>query len=177
VDRERLERLLAPEAVGDLASLPMEELRRRRAEGQELEVAVSYQRRIAQGRLDIVAAEQRRRVTGGELVDHDRLVQELSGILADRTHAPGVGRLPQLLAPAPGELDTSELDAVAGPSVLGDLPRLPDDRLARLVEDLSAHEAELSARRRTLHEHIDALQAEITRRYRTGEASVESLLR
>ena len=104
-------------------------------------------------------------------------MQELSGILADRTHAPGVGRLPQLLAPAPGELDTSELDAVAGPSVLGDLPRLPDDRLARLVEDLSAHEAELSARRRALHERIDALQAEITRRYRTGEASVESLLR
>ena len=41
----------------------------------------------------------------------------------------------------------------------------------------SAHEAELSARRRTLHERIDVLQAEITRRYKTGEASVESLLR
>ena len=35
----------------------------------------------------------------------------------------------------------------------------------------------MSRRRRSLHERIDALQAEITRRYRTGEASVESLLR
>ena len=169
--------MLDPAAVGDVKTLPMEELRRRRAEGQELEVAVSYQRRIAQGRLDIVAAEQRRRVQGEQPVDHDHLVQQLSGILADRTHAPGVGRLPQLMAPAPGELDTSELDAVAGPGLLGRLPQLDDARLARLVEDLSAHEAELSARRRTLHERIDALQTEITRRYRTGEASVESLLR
>jgi hypothetical protein len=177
VDRDRLERMLAPDAVGDVTALPMEELRRRRGEGQELEVGVSYQRRIAQGRLDIVAAEQRRRVAGEPPVDHDHLVEQLSGILADRTHAPGVGRLPQLMAPAATELDTSELDAVAGPGLLRKLPELDDDRLAGLVEALSAHEAELSARRRTLHERIDVFQAEITRRYKTGEASVESLLR
>jgi hypothetical protein len=177
VDRDRLERLLDPAAVDDVTALPMEELRRRRAEGQELEVGVSYQRRIAQGRLDIVAAEQRRRASGEAPVDHDHLVQQLSGILADRTHAPGVGRLPQLLAPGPGELDTTELDAVAGPGLLSRLPELDDERLASLIEDLSAHEAELSARRHTLHERIDVLQAEITRRYKTGEASVESLLR
>ena len=59
VDRDRLERMLDPAAVGDVTALPMDELRKRRAEGQELEVAISYQRRIAQGRLDIVAAEQR----------------------------------------------------------------------------------------------------------------------
>ena len=34
----------------------------------------------------------------------------------------------------------------------------------------------ISAERRTLFATIDALQAEITRRYKTGEASVESLL-
>jgi hypothetical protein len=165
VDRDRLERMLDPAAVGDVTALSMEELRMRRAEGQELEVGVSYQRRIAQGRLDIVAAEVRRRASGE------------APILADRTHAPGVGRLPQLLAPSAGELDTSELDAIAGPGVLSRLPELDDDRLATLVEELSAHEHELSSRRRTLHERIDVLQAEITRRYKTGEASVESLLR
>ena len=36
---------------------------------------------------------------------------------------------------------------------------------------------EAAKRRRTLHERIDVLQAEITRRYKTGETSVESLLR
>ena len=43
-------------------------------------------------------------------------------------------------------------------------------------EKLSAYEADVSARRKALFEQIDALQAEITRRYKTGEASVESLL-
>jgi hypothetical protein len=38
-------------------------------------------------------------------------------------------------------------------------------------------ENDLSALRRRLHERIDALQAEIGRRYRDGEASVDSLLR
>jgi len=35
----------------------------------------------------------------------------------------------------------------------------------------------VSSDRRALHGAIDALQAEIARRYQTGEASVDSLLR
>jgi len=176
VDTAQLGRLLAPSYPGDVGSLSMEELRARRAECQELEVVVSYQRRIAQGRLDIVAAERARRAAGAAPVDHDHLVEQLSGILADRTHAPGPGRLPTVWAPGPGGLDTPELDAVAPPNVLADLPDQDDAEIERLVADLSSHEAELSAHRRALHERIDRLQAEITRRYRTGEASVESLL-
>jgi hypothetical protein len=41
---------------------------------------------------------------------------------------------------------------------------------------LEALEREISDRRRQFFDRIDTLQAEITRRYRTGEASVESLL-
>ena len=46
-----------------------------------------------------------------------------------------------------------------------------------LVERLSGYESGVSEQRHRLHQRIDALQAEITRRYRTGQASVESLLR
>ena len=59
---------------------------------------------------------------------------------------------------------------------MGALTDVADDQLAAMVEGLSDYEHAVSARRRALHERIDALQAEITRRYRTGEASVESLL-
>jgi len=175
VDEERLERVLAE--VGDVTKLPMEELRSRRADAQELEVVLSYQRRVAQGRLDIVAAEQRRRREGGDPPSADDLVRSLTSTLADRSRGPGLGRLPQLLAPEAGEVDTTDLDAVVGPGSLVRLTELPDDELARIVDALSSYEAEVSARRRSLHERIDLLQAEITRRYRTGEASVESLLR
>lgn len=37
-------------------------------------------------------------------------------------------------------------------------------------------EQEVSGVRRRLHAQIDQLQAEITRRYRSGEASVDALL-
>ena len=166
-----------PEYAADLGHLTMEELRARRAECQELEVALSYRRRMAQGRLDIVGAERRRRRTGGAPVDHDHLVEQLSDILADRTHEPGVGRLPQLLAPAADELGTADLDDLAGPGMLSALPDQDEAALDRLVRDLSAYEHDVSAQRRALHERIDVLQGEITRRYRVGEASVESLLR
>src|SRR5690242_10810807 len=69
------------EIVDGRTALSMDELRAKRAESQAVEVGLSYLRRLAQGRLDIVAAEQRRRAEGGEPVDHDHLVESLSDIL------------------------------------------------------------------------------------------------
>ena len=53
---------------------------------------------------------------------------------------------------------------------------LSDDDLDRMTADLDELEREVSDLRRQVFDCIDALQAEITRRYRTGEANVESLL-
>jgi hypothetical protein len=177
MDAGQLERVLADDYVGDITALSMDDLRSKRTECQAFEVGLSYQRRMAQGRLDIVAAERRRRVEGGEEPTHDDLVRNLAATLADRTRPPGNGRLPQLMAPDVVDVDTSVLDGIAGPGGLARLTDQSDDELARLVEELSSYEHEISRQRRALHERIDALQAEITRRYRTGEASVESLLR
>lgn len=176
MDDGQLERVLADDYVGDVTALTMDDLRARRAECQALEVGLSFQRRMAQGRLDLVAAERRRRVEGGELPNHDDLVQNLAATLSDRQRPPGNGRLPQLMAPEDAAVDTAELDAIVGPGAVAHLPEQSDEELAAMIEGLSTYEAGVSQRRRALHERIDALQAEITRRYRTGEASVESLL-
>jgi hypothetical protein len=56
------------------------------------------------------------------------------------------------------------------------LPTLSDEALHQVHDQLEALEREVSDRRRQFFDRIDTLQAEITRRYRTGEASVESLL-
>ncbi|MDP8988101.1 MAG: hypothetical protein M3N11_07110 [Actinomycetota bacterium] len=176
MDQARLDSVLAPEWAADPAALSIDELRARRAEVQAVEVALSYQRRVAQGRLDIVAAERQRRATGGEPFDHERMVARLSEILSQRTRAPGVGRLPQLLAPEPAEAETPELDAIAGPGVLASLPGLSDGEVDQLMADLAEFEMRCSSLRRELHDRIDLLQAEVVRRYRSGEVSVESLL-
>jgi hypothetical protein len=172
-----LARVTADGYLGDVTALSMDELRAKRAECQAIEVGLSYLRRLAQGRLDIVAAERRNRAAGEASLDGETLVAGLSDILGDHIHAPGNGRLPQLMSPDLNEVDTTSLDEIAGPGRLSGLAELVDDDLADLVERLSAYEAEVSSQRRTLHDRIDALQAEITRRYKTGEASVESLLR
>lgn len=169
--------MIADDYVGDITALSMEELRAKRSECQTLEVGLSYLRRLAQGRLDIVAAEQRRRIEGTAPLDHDTLVAGLSDILGDHILAPGNGRLPQLMGPDLDTVDTDRIDEIAGPNRLSNLADASTDDLAELVERLSGYESDVSGQRRSLHERIDALQAEITRRYKTGEASVESLLR
>jgi hypothetical protein len=126
--------------------------------------------------LDIVGAEQRRRAEGGTPPSADDFVRNLAATLADRGQRPGTGRLPQLMTPDADDVSTADLDAIAGPGSLARPDELADGELTRLVDELSSYERTISASRRSLHERIDALQAEITRRYRTGEASVQSLL-
>jgi hypothetical protein len=160
--------------MDELSTLPLDEVRARRAALQNDEVGLSYLRRLVQGRLDIVAAATRNR--GGSM---SSLVDDLPEILGEHVHAPGTGRLPTLMAPS-AEDETrlrAELDAVVAPESLTALDRLDDDELADLVVRLNAFEREISERRRHVHHDIDALQAELTRRYKTGEADVESLLR
>ena len=92
--------------------------------------------------------------------------------------SPGNGRLPQQMAPNISEFDLSaQVDAIVDIDRLSSLPDLDDAEVHALRDDLDRFEQEVSARRRDLHQRIDALQAEITRRYRTGEASVETLLK
>jgi hypothetical protein len=45
-----------------------------------------------------------------------------------------------------------------------------------MAEELDALEAEVSKLRQALFDRIDTLQAEITRRYRDGQAQVDDLL-
>ena len=169
--------LLDPGYLGDLPSREMDEVRTMRAECQEVETGLSMLRRVVQGRLDIVGLELQRRAEGGDPTDLHDLIERLPEVLSDRTRSPGVGRLPQIMAPGelPPELE-AELDGIVGDGHLADLPSVDDGSLNTMADQLAAFERRVSGYRRDLFERIDALQAEITRRYKTGEASVDSLL-
>jgi hypothetical protein len=169
--------LLDPGYLGDLPTRSMDEVRSMRAECQEVETGLSMLRRLVQGRLDIVGLELQRRAEGGDPGDLPDLIARLPEVLSDRTHAPGVGRLPQFMAPGelPEELE-AELDGIVGAGHLADLPSVDDDALRTMAHELADFEQRVSGHRHELFERIDALQAEITRRYKTGEASVDSLL-
>lgn len=163
--------------LGDVTARPMDEVRRMRAECQQVETGLSLLRRMVQGRLDIVGIELTRRAEGADPGDLPDLIARLPEVLSDRTHAPGVGRLPQMMTPdgMPPELE-AELDAIVASVSMADLPHVSDDALRTMVGQLEDLERRVSADRQALFDRIDALQAEITRRYKTGEATIDSLL-
>ena len=97
--------------LADLEQLPMPELRARREKCVEAETELSYARRLAQARIDMIAAESERRARGQAEPSPDALVEQLPHILGDRSRSPGPGRLPSLLAPSSGTQDHSRLVA------------------------------------------------------------------
>jgi len=70
----------------------------------------------------------------------------------------------------------ARLDATVPPDDLARATELSDGDLREIIIALNQLEDEVSVMRRRIHDVIDALQAEVTRRYRTGEATVEGLL-
>ncbi len=168
--------MLAPDFVEGLSDMALADLRERRHQCEEVEVALSYVRRMAQGRLDLIHAESARRISGEPVPDD--LVDQLSTALAHNVTAPGAGRLASVMAP---DMESSnlmvDLDSIVGPAQLASPEELGQDDLDALIEALAAYEAAISAQRRALHERIDSIQAEVVRRYKSGEASIDTLLK
>lgn len=179
-----LEQLLAKDLLPDITAVPLSDLRGLRITCSAAEGDVSFIRRLAQGRLDIVGHETRRRagVADGD-PDVSALLFDIPDILIDGNGGPTAGTGAPSGRPVavhePGVLAQSllaDLEQTVSAAELGHLGDLDDDRLAGLVEELGRFEVELSTTRRRLHERIDAIQGEIARRYRDGEASIDSLL-
>jgi uncharacterized protein YPO0396 len=175
---DEVERVLGPDPVADVSSISVEEIRVQRDECRRVEDKVSYLRRLVQGRLDIVEADLRRRAAGTSPGDMTSLVEQLPGILSDRVRGPGTGpgRLPTSISPPDDDDLLAELDAVASPGALDSLSTLSDDELQALAAAFRELEHRVSQRRRALFARIDALQAELARRYKSGEANVGSVL-
>jgi hypothetical protein len=169
--------MLSPDYLADLEARSTEEVRKMRDDCVAFETGLSYLRRMAQGSLDIVSREFVRREVGGEAPDRATLISELPGILADSPRPPGNGRLSQTLDPVePDPGLVAELDAIVGDGVIADVLTMGDGELVELRDRLAGFEMRVSDRRRAFFERIDTLQAELTRRYRTGEATVDTLL-
>jgi hypothetical protein len=173
------DRIADPAFVADLSGQPLSEVRRRRDDCQVLENSVSYVRRVAHGRLDIAGTELASRSAGADSAELQDLVERLPGTLADSGHSTGLPqRAAQALEPPEDVVAPimAELDGIIGPGELSSLPGLDTERLAAAVALVQAFESEISQQRHKLHDVIDILQAEIGRRYQSGEVSVDSLL-
>jgi hypothetical protein len=80
---------------------------------------------------------------------------------------------------APGELDAglaARLDKALPSARLDALEDFDEAGLRSASEALEDLERDVSSQRRAVFDVIDRLQEELVRRYRSGEASVDSLL-
>lgn len=177
-----IEQLTDPDFIQDLESLPLEELRSRRLRCQDAEEVLSLQRRLVQGRMDIVQAEILNRSGSTSDTDVASLVESLPDILVERgdRHL-GPGRLTAFKGDqqdlgADFEAFSNELDGIVDGARLSNLKNEDEPTLRQIADELDSIERGVSEKRHKLHGHIDRLQEEVVRRYKSGAASVDSLL-
>lgn len=165
------------------AGLRLPELRALRRSAQSEEADLSYVRRLLQGRIDILHAELNRRSAPGSPGAADEearppaaLVDLLPEILVDGP--PGhrsSARHVTLGTPQGVECRRLAEEALAEVG-LSDLQARTDEELTGAMARLVGCERQISRRRRELQRTADDCGAEITRRYREGEAHVDDLL-
>ena len=167
--RRRIDTVLDPSYLADLAQWPLDELRRRHAECLEIETEVSYVRRVTQARIDILGAEIDRRARGGSVGD---LIAALPDILADERPRTPVekSRLTRLLAPSMAIPWRRGREHLITDDTLATLPNLDDDELRSTMQELGQLEQEVSQQRRRLHQVIDGMEAELAARHKVGRA-------
>jgi hypothetical protein len=167
--RRRVDVMLEPAYVDGIDSMSMDEVRERHEALLEVETEVSYVRRLAQARIDIVEAELERRARGGSVGD---LVAMLPSILADETPrgSPANSRLPRHLAPSMDITWKRGLEYLITDATLVNLPTISVDELRTTVDQLHQLEREVSDRRRALHRVIDRVEEELASRHKLGRA-------
>ena len=159
----------------DPRSMPLDALRRRRGELQAVADAVSYVRRVAQGRADLVrdavsrASDDRdptpvytRRDLQGEL--RDVLAERLLG---SEDHPP---------RPVEDFSDhplADELDGICAANGFGRLDQLSRGELEHLAGAIADFERRISAQRKALFDELDLLTDELVARYRVSQADGE----
>ncbi|MER7958517.1 MULTISPECIES: RsiG family protein [unclassified Streptomyces] len=155
----------------DIAALRLPELRALRRDAQGDEADLSYVRRMLQGRIDILRAELARRTD-----PESPVLDRLSEILADVPSRRGSSARHVTLSTPRSEEYRRLAAEMLSEVELSDLGARTDDELHTAMGRLAGYEQQISRRRQDLQRTADDCSAEITRRYREGEAQVDDLL-
>jgi hypothetical protein len=169
IPTERIQRLVAPAFVAALDTRSLDDLRAMKAECNDIENALSYRRRLAQARIEILEAEHDRRERGGTVED---LVRNLPTILSGESGRSSITdtRVPPPDAPALELHWPDGREQLIADTTLANLPVITAEELETTLERLRAFERELSDLRRQMHGVIDTVEREIAARQVAGTA-------
>ena len=141
----------------------LDTLRARRKELQDLDDAVSYVRRVAQGRADLARAELSRRQAGADAPPSSEVLRD---VLADRLLSTSSDRPPRPVEDFSSHPRADELDRLCAEHGFGQLLELDVDGLTRLAAALDDFEVTVSAERQEVFAELDALTTELVAHYR-----------
>jgi hypothetical protein len=168
--RRRLDQVLDPTYLVDVAGLDDRVLRARRDDAQQEEVDLSYVRRLLQGRLDLLHAERAHRsgerpAPGRGAVRSDvELVEELTRVLTDDSRSTrGSGRHLTVQPSRVGE-HRREAEAAAADVRTSGPGELSDAELEDAITRLRDLERRVSTTRRQVQTVEQRLTDELTRR-------------
>ena len=164
-----LDRLLDPNFVNALDARTLDQLRDMKTECSDVENALSYLRRLAQARMEILEAEVSRRERGGTVED---LVADLPRILSAESGRSTITntRMPPPDAPRTELHWPDGREQLVADTTLANLPVISREELDGTLGRLQDFEQELSDLRRQMHGVIDALEREIAARQVAGTA-------
>ena len=178
--RRRVDRVLAPQFLQGIAELSLEEVRARRVDADQEEADLSYARRLLQGRIDILRAEQAGRHEAGSLAGQPHTDAEIVGALsrilgAEVRSDHGMGRY---LGSQPTRIGEHRREAERAVADVGgsDLAALDDEQLQEAIDRLVSIEGRVSRTRREVQRVVDTLAQEVARRYMSGEIAVSTVV-
>ncbi|MGL4172924.1 MAG: aerial mycelium formation protein [Actinomycetota bacterium] len=182
--RRPLDRILTLDFLKNLTTMELTDLRARRQEAEQEEVDLSYARRLLQGRMDLIRAEQATRSGVGapglslaEPRSDEELARDLASVLADENPRKdhGLGRHLTIDPSRVGEHRRVAEQAVDDVRA-SDPAALTDDELTAAIDHLMDLEKSISSNRHRVQDVMDQLSAEVARRYRDGQARVDDVL-
>ena len=167
---ERVRRLLEPAYAEGLDSRALDELRTMHADCAEAELALSYFRRLAQARMEILEAERARRERGGSV---EELVADLPRILSAESGRSSIATTRGAPATDPPTIELhwpDQRENLVVDTTLAHLPVLSLDELTATIGALHDFERELSDLRTQMHQVIDLIDRVIVDRRVAGTA-------
>ncbi len=176
--RRRIDRVLGENFLADLQTIPLEELRARRRESEQEEADLSYIRRLLHARLDLVRAELGRRENPDE--PEEPFIARLARILADpaRGEGPTMQAAARVMTVEPSRIaeHRRRVEQIVADVGLSDVEARTVEELTEAVGRLETFEEGVSTNRRAVQHVVDALSAEVGRRYRDGAVRAEDTL-
>lgn len=166
-NRRRIDIVQSAEFLRGLDELAVDVLRDKRMMCDDLDIELSYYRRMLHGRMDLLAFEMRRRA--GE--EEQSLLEALPRILSEGAYNPAPGlpaRAVPVEVPDVPRLGRRIVDQALDSDFLARLPSLEDAELGEIQRFLQEVEADVSRQRAAVHSALDVLQRELADRYSAG---------